>query len=251
MDVTISIDGEKYEVEKGKPLLSVLKSVGAKVPNLCHHPALRPSGVCRLCAVEVSEKDKPAGMHLACTTHTRSALAIVTQSPQITAARSKAIQALLKMAPQANVLLKLADEYGLETGAKPDGCIRCRLCINVCKEIVGANALKMVKREEQHFVVPIEGRCIGGATCANICPTKVIKVEDRDNVRTISIRGEVIGRHPLERCEGCGRYFETPGFLKHMENHITPHPVLKTHHRYCPACAKLYSDRILSFRTLK
>lgn len=251
MNVAISIDVQKYEVEKGQSLLSVLKSVGVRVPSLCHHPALRPSGVCRLCAVEVAEKGKPAGVRLACTTQTRSGLAIVTHNPLITTARSKAIQALLQMAPQSDVLLKLADEYGLETGAKPDGCIRCRLCINVCKEIVGANALEMVKRNGGNFVVPIEGRCIGGATCANICPTKVIKVEDRDNVRTISIRDEIIGRHPLERCEGCGRYYETPGFLKHMESHITPHPVLKTHHRYCPACAKLYSDRILSFRTLK
>ncbi|MEW6672778.1 MAG: 2Fe-2S iron-sulfur cluster-binding protein [Thermodesulfobacteriota bacterium] len=251
MNVIISIDGQPYEVEKGKSLLSVLKSMGIRIPSLCHHPALHPSGVCKLCAVEVSEKGKPAGIRLSCTTLSRNDLSVITRSPQITAARSKAIQTLLQMAPQSDVLLKLADEYDLETGAKPDGCIRCRLCINVCKEIVGANALEMVKKNGRNFVVPIEGRCIGGATCANICPTGVIKVEDRDNVRTISIRGEIIGRHPLERCEGCGRYFETPGFLKHMDDRMIPHPVLKTHHRYCPACAKLYSDRILSFRTLK
>lgn len=251
MKVTISIDGKTYEVEKAKPLLSVLKSLGIKVPSLCHHPALRPSGVCKLCAVEVSEKSKAPAIRLACTTQTRSGLEVVSQNQKIHTARSKAIQDLLKMAPQSDVLLKLAGEYGLEAGAPADGCIRCRLCINVCREIVGANALEMVKKNGQHFVVPVAGRCIGGATCANICPTHVIKVEDRDNVRTISIRDEIIGRHPLERCEGCGRYFETPGFLKHMEDHMTPHPVLKTHHRYCQACAKLYSDRILSIRPLK
>jgi predicted molibdopterin-dependent oxidoreductase YjgC len=250
MKTTLSIDGQKFEVEKDKPLLTVLRSMGIKIPSLCHHPALKPSGVCKLCTVEVAPGGKPAGLRLACTTKVREDLSVITQSPQITTARSKAIQTLLKMAPQSDVLLKLADAYGLETGSIPDGCIRCRLCINVCGEIVGAHALEMVIRNRQHFVAPIEGRCIGGATCANICPTGAIKVEDRDNVRTISIRAEVIGRHPLERCEGCGRYFETSGFLNHMDSRMALHPVLKTCHRYCPVCAKLYSDRVFSFRKL-
>jgi bidirectional [NiFe] hydrogenase diaphorase subunit len=61
-------------------------------------------------------------------------------------------------------------------------------------------------------VVPIPDACIGCGTCANLCPTQVIKVEDLENVRTISIRDEVIGRHPLETCEGCGKRFATPKF---------------------------------------
>ena len=97
------------------------------------------------------------------------------------------------------------------------------------------------------FVVPIEGRCIGSGTCANICPTNVIHVEDRDNVRTISIRDEVIGRHSMVRCEGCGRLYATNKFLDHIHRRTASHADTKTHHKYCPNCSKLFSDRIQTF----
>jgi Fe-S-cluster-containing hydrogenase component 2 len=106
----------------------------------------------------------------------------------------------------------------------------------------------MEKRNGQNFVVPVEAQCIGCGTCANLCPTRVIAVDDRDNVRTISIRGEVIGRHPLNRCEGCGRLYATPRFLEHVHQRTSPHPDVKHLHKYCPTCAKLFSDRIESVR---
>ena len=62
----------------------------------------------------------------------------------------------------------------------------------------------MENRDGQNYVIPIDGLCIGCGTCANICPTEVINVTDHGKMRTISIREEVIGTHPLERCEGCG-----------------------------------------------
>ena len=73
----------------------------------------------------------------------------------------------------------------------------------------------MVKREGINYVIPSEeGPCIGCGTCTSICPTGAIIFEDKGNVRTILIRDEVIGRHPLERCEMCGRNFATAKFLK-------------------------------------
>ncbi len=52
------------------------------------------------------------------------------------------------------------------TRPPPDGCVRCHLCIRVCKEIVGAGALKMEKKDGVNFVVPMEGLCIGcGTSC--------------------------------------------------------------------------------------
>jgi bidirectional [NiFe] hydrogenase diaphorase subunit len=64
-------------------------------------------------------------------------------------------------------------------------------------------------------------------------------------VRTISIRNEVIGRHPLETCEGCGRRFATPKFLEVAhERAVDHHPDVKEHHRWCPECAKRLSARV-------
>ena len=90
--------------------------------------------------------------------------------------------------------------------------------------------------------------CIGCGTCVNICPTDVIRLEDSENVRTLSIRDEIIGKHPLERCEGCGKLFATSRFLEHIHHRTAAHIDTKAHHRYCPTCTKLFSDRIETFK---
>jgi bidirectional [NiFe] hydrogenase diaphorase subunit len=79
----------------------------------------------------------------------------------------------------------------------------------------------------------------------------VIRLEDQDGVRTISIRDEVVGRHVLERCEACGKSFATQKFIKHIGERTLLHPDVKEHHLYCPTCAKLFSGRIKSLSKLK
>jgi bidirectional [NiFe] hydrogenase diaphorase subunit len=183
---------------------------------------------------------------LSCILRARDGLEVETESELVAKARQRAFKDLLQMAPQSQAVRNLAREYGIDLAPPPDGCIRCRLCIRVCKEIVGAGALKMEKREGQNYVVPAEGLCIGCGTCANICPTSTIRLEDHDTVRTISIRDEVIGRHVLERCEACKRLYATQKFLLHVTERTSMHPDVKEHHAYCPTCAKLFSARVKS-----
>lgn len=243
--VTITIDDRKLQAEEGKSVLEVARTLDIPLPTLCYHPSLRPSGSCRLCAVEVQGRSSERQVTmLACVLKVKDGLVIKTQSDAVKRARTRAFRNLLQMAPQAESIVALAKSYGIDPGPPPDGCVRCRLCIRVCKEIVGPGALKLEKRDGMNYVVPIEGLCIGCGTCANICPTDVIFVEDHDNVRTISIRTEVIGRHPLEKCEGCGKLYATPKFLDHIHQRTSSHADVKVHHNYCPTCAKLFSDRI-------
>ncbi len=242
--VTITVDGQAYQAEEGQTVLQVLRAHGVSVPTLCYHPALKPSGSCRLCAVEVTGKSgRPVAM-LSCIMPVKDGLDIKTNGEIVQVARTKAFRRLLQMAPQSKRIRDLAEHYEVDLGPPPDGCVRCRLCIRVCKEIIGAGALRMEKREGNDFVVPVEGACIGCGTCANICPTGAITVDDREGVRTISIRDEIIGIHAMERCQACGRPFATRKFVEYAEKHTQPHPDVKEHHRYCPTCAKLLADRV-------
>ncbi len=243
--VTITIDDRQYQAEEGSSVLEAARSNDLRIPTLCYHPSLRPSGSCRLCAVEVPGRSSGRQVTmLACVLKVKDGLVIKTKSDAVSRARTRAFRNLLQMAPQAKNIIALAKSYDIDPGPPADGCVRCRLCVRVCKEIVGPGALKMEKIDGMNYVVPIEGLCIGCGTCANICPTDVILVEDHDNVRTISIRDEVIGRHPLERCEGCGKQYATPKFLNHIHKRTAAHTEVKSQHRYCPTCAKLFSDRI-------
>jgi len=51
--VKITIDEKEYDAEEDMTVLQVARTNGLRIPTLCYHPSLRPSGSCRLCAVEV------------------------------------------------------------------------------------------------------------------------------------------------------------------------------------------------------
>ena len=245
--ITITVNGNVHEIEADQNLLTVLRRLGYEIPAVCYHPALKdPVAACRLCAVEVERPGARAKIRLSCVMQTENGMDVKTDSAGVHEARSQAMQRLFKDAPESERLHALAARYGIETGPLPDGCIRCRLCERVCREVVKAGALRMEKREDRSYIVPVPGQCIGCGTCANICPTDAIRVVDRDDMRTITIRDEIIGRHPLARCQACGRTFATARFLDHVHEFSAPHPDVKTHHQYCPICAKLFSDRTLA-----
>jgi bidirectional [NiFe] hydrogenase diaphorase subunit len=244
--VGIAIDGQLLQAEEGAVVMAIARAQGIKIPGLCYHPALKPLGACKLCTVEVARKAGRRVATLACALKAKSGLEIWTQGDQVSAARTRAFHELFRLAPESRVIRDLAAECGIDLGPLPDGCIRCGLCVRVCQEVVGAGALKMAPSQGGRLVVPISNRCIGCGTCVSICPTKVIHLEDREDVRVIGIREEVIGRLPLAHCEHCGKLFATRRFLEFVTERTTTHVDVKEHHAYCTTCAKLLSNRIKS-----
>lgn len=252
MMVHIKINGDDHEAEEGQRLLFVLKEKGIKVPSLCFHHALTPAASCKLCVVEIKEADNPHRTRLSCAIKVREGLEVTTESAMIHQMRSTALGNLLKQAPNAEAIHQIASEFGLATGIIPDGCIRCRLCVRVCSEIIGAKALKFVRKQGRSLVTPTEDNtCIGCLTCTNLCPTGAIHFEDNQNIRTILIRNEVVGKHTLERCTICGRLFATSKFLKHVKHREENHPEEKEPHLHCPTCAKLHYRKNLRINALK
>jgi bidirectional [NiFe] hydrogenase diaphorase subunit len=246
--IDITIDDKTISAKENQTILQVARENKIKIPHLCFHPALKPSGSCNLCGVEVASPTGKQVVMLSCILKVKENLVVKTDSELVKINRQKAFSKLLQMAPDSSRIRNLAKEFGVSITPPPNGCIRCWLCIRVCNEIVKAKALKMVKTENGSRVVPNPGCCIGCGTCANLCPTQIIKVTDLDNVRTISIKEEIIGQLPLERCEGCGKMYATINFLKHVEEINLIHPDTKEHHNLCPACIKLMSNRAITER---
>jgi len=247
----ITINGNIFETEEGMSVLQVARTAGISIPTLCYHEALKPIGACKLCAVEVTRPPGKPRVLLSCIVKAKDGLEVNTESESVIKARTAAFRNLLSMAPQSKTIRTLADRHGIDLGPPTDGCVRCRLCIRVCSEVVKAGALKMEKREGLSYVTRVEGICIGCGTCVNLCPTEAIRMTDKDGIRTISIRDEVIGVHALKRCEACGRYFASQKFIDHVRTRTTQHTDVKEHHLYCPTCAKLFSNRIKSSSKLR
>lgn len=246
--IDIIIDGRSISAEKGETLLHAAKRNQIKIPHLCYHPALKPSGACKLCGVEVvSRSGKPVVM-LSCILKAKPGLEVKTDTEAVQKARTKAFNKLLQMAPDAQRIRDIAREFNAAVTPPPDGCIQCRLCIRVCNEVVGAGALKMLSSASGKQVVADPVKCLGCGTCANICPTQVITATDTESMRQIAIKGEVFCQLPLERCEACGRRYATSRFLQHVEDVTDAHPHVKAHHNYCPGCVKMMSDKAVTER---
>jgi bidirectional [NiFe] hydrogenase diaphorase subunit len=244
MAVTIQIDTRQVVAVDGETVLETARKNGIHIPTLCFHPALKPSGSCKLCVVEVQNPDGRTITMLSCVLKVKAGMVIRTQCEAVQQARTKALVKLVQMAPQARRLQDFADKEGIALPPAPDGCIRCRLCIRVCKEIIGQEALRMEKIDGRLQVVPVADRCIGCGTCANLCPTQVIKVIDKGQWRTVRINDVIVSVNPLERCQGCSKYYATERQVHQVELRSEPHTHVKLHHHYCPTCAKLFSDRL-------
>ena len=247
----ITIDGDAYEAAKGMTLLQVMRGNGIQVPTLCYHEALKPIGACKLCGVLVTGRSGKPRILLSCVLKVREGLVVKTEGERVQKARTLAFRNLLAMAPQSKRIRTLAESFNVPLGPVADGCIRCRLCIRVCKEVVGIGAIKMAERDGLRLIIPKEGLCIGCGTCANICPTGAIHLADENGVRTISIRDEVIGVNALERCDACGRFFASQKFINHVKLQTRNHAAVKEPHQYCHSCAKLFSNRIKSSSRFK
>ena len=244
--IDITIDGREIKAKANQTILQAARENKIKIPHLCFHPALKPAGTCKLCCVEVISPSGKHGVMLSCLVKVKNNMVIKTNSDILKEKRRAAFNKLLQMAPESERIRRLAAEYDIEVTPPPNGCIRCKLCIRVCSEIVKASALKMEKTKDGSKVVANPGRCIGCGTCANLCPTNIIKISDKDNVRTVSIKDEIIGQLPLVRCEACHKMFATTVFLQHVEEVNEYHTHTREHHNLCPECAKMMSTRALT-----
>ena len=94
--LNITIDDREYEAEEGMTVLEVARIHDIPVPTLCYHPSLKPSGSCRLCAVEVPGRatGRQTTM-LSCVLKVKEGLHVKTRGEAVNKARAKAFRNLL------------------------------------------------------------------------------------------------------------------------------------------------------------
>ena len=209
--VNLIIDGKKIEAAEGTTLLQAARGEGIRIPTLCSHDSIEPSGACRLCVVEI-KKGARARIVTSCLYPVEEGLSVDTKSDRVREVRRLVLELLMARNPEADVLKEIAQEMGVEPQPRfvPDTdkgkCILCRLCVRTCESVVGVSALGFSYRGSEKAVgVPFREQsavCIGCGACAYVCPTG--HIEMKTTTKTRSIWGRTFKMQP---CTSCGRYF--------------------------------------------
>lgn len=201
-DVKVTIDGKEVSVPRNSTILDAANVAGVRIPTLCHCPALKPIGACRMCLVEV---EKQRVLQPACTFPVSEGMVVHTKTPLVVDARKFVLQLLFsernhfcmfcQMSGSCE-LQSLAYEYGLDhwefDRAFPklsvdasrkyfvmdhNRCILCRRCVRACDELVGNGTLGLKNRGAQTLIiadmdVPFgDSSCVSCGTCLQVCPT--------------------------------------------------------------------------------
>lgn len=187
-NVRLRINEIPVTVKQGTPVLDAAKSVNVPIPTLCHHKALVAEFGCRLCIVEIfpsGQIDGEGKIDTACTYPAEEGILVRTHSPRVMAQRKTILQLLLARAPESRVIRRIAIEYGIEETpfATPDegasNCILCGMCLKVCNEVIGANAIGAAFRGvKKQIISPFNiasELCHGCMACAKVCPTGEIQ----------------------------------------------------------------------------
>ena len=196
--VNLTIDGRALTAAKGKTILEVARENGIFIPTLCHHPAIKPIGSCRLCVVEI--KPGPPRPLPACVTQVNEGMEVTTNSARLQAIRQELMQLVLinhavecpicdkggecdlqEMVHSLGVekvnyqALKLPPNHDYESQLverHPDRCITCGRCIHLCRDYVGAMSINFINRgyytEVGSGLLPLECELCG--SCIDICP---------------------------------------------------------------------------------
>ena len=88
----ITINGERREVQPGRPLVEVIKEAGIYISNLCYLDGLPAFAGCRTCVVEV---EGMRGLPLACSTPVQDGMVVRTDTPATTEMRQEVMAFIL------------------------------------------------------------------------------------------------------------------------------------------------------------
>lgn len=207
--VSITMDGKKIQVPRGKNLLQAALDAGFDIPHLCYHRRISPTGACRLCLVKV---EGMGGLVASCGLTAEEGMTITAFDEELEAIRRLTLDYLaseyreteLKTAPAAtpnspvppkshrDEFLELLHRYGLDD---PDN-----------RRVPKSIPREKTRIDDTSPVLTYDGgKCIACFRCIKACEEiqgkGVLSMDSRGAGSTV-----VAGFHNWgeSECDGCG-----------------------------------------------
>ena len=223
-EITLTLNGSQVSGRQGMTILELATENGIDIPTLCYIPELSPSGVCRICVVEV---EGSRTLVASCHTPIAQGMVILTHSAKVLETRKVVLELLLAshagfcvVCDKANLCQLRNIMTDLEIGLPGfqtrkryypiedispyverdlSKCILCRKCIRVCSEIAKQDVYSTSYRGFDSKVVvdcdqPLDREvCRDCGICIPVCPTGALsksrKMSQEKNGKSLVVSG--------------------------------------------------------------
>jgi bidirectional [NiFe] hydrogenase diaphorase subunit len=167
--VNLEIDGRAVQAEQGETVLQVARSMGIKIPTLCHDDRLEDYGGCRMCVVEIETKWGRKRLVASCVFPAEEGLKVQTATEKVKKIRRMIIELLW---PSWQLY---AEEYGVKSSRFKTGmtdCSLCGLCLRYCSDVKKQNKIYFKGRGIDRKPALVEGAelsCRACGECFSLC----------------------------------------------------------------------------------
>jgi len=143
--ITLTIDGQKIEAQKGETILQAARRAGLYIPTMCYLTKVKPIASCRLCVVEVEGAD---GFILSCQAPALDGMEVRTNSAELFSHRQNIMKLYDVNHPLEEQEFSARDhKRDLRKwefiGYDESLCILCEKCVHVCNEVIGDDAIEI------------------------------------------------------------------------------------------------------------
>ncbi|WP_326512738.1 NADH-dependent [FeFe] hydrogenase, group A6 [Clostridium intestinale] len=205
----VIIDKKEVSVPEGTTILQAAKLLNINIPTLCYHPDQSVKANCRICLVEIKERNS---LVTACSTPVWEGAQILTSSKRVLDARKSVLELILAnhqqdclkcirngscelqdICRQFNLrdsdLSNIAQRYPLDN-TNPSvvrdrsKCIKCNRCVEMCETTQGIGALCHSHRSSNLTVGTAynetleKSNCIYCGQCTTVCPVGALYEKD-------------------------------------------------------------------------
>ena len=212
-ELSLTVDGKRIVCRAGTTILDAALMNSIKIPTLCHHKHLSPTGACRLCIVEETTSGR---IYASCVTPVAANMSVQTDSPTLKRYRRNIIRLMMANHPESCIVCDQGNRCELRKHAADLGvglndlypmphfggfeaanpfmvrdlskCILCGRCIRADHELVVVGAIDydlrgfLSKPHTLHNLPLQESSCTFCGTCVSLCPTGALVAKSHNHV---------------------------------------------------------------------